>query len=380
MPALIAIKGNGGSTLAMIKLFLAGDVMTGRGIDQILPHPCDPQIFEEHLGSALDYVALAERVHGAIRRPAGFDYIWGDALDELSRRKPHARIVNLETAVTNSRTPEPKGINYRMNPDNIPALTAAGIDCCVLANNHVLDWGEAGLLDTLAAVKGAGVLTAGAGGNLQEALRPSILEVSRTCRVLVFGLGLGSAGIPAHWAAGADRPGVRLLPDLSKETAQALAADVLPRKQPGDIVVLSMHWGSNWGYKTTAPQQAFAHALIDLGACDILHGHSSHHARPVEIYRQKLILYGCGDFINDYEGVPGHEEFRSDLAPMHLPEMHEATGSLSALTIVLFRMRRFRLGRASLREVQWFRSALNSSGEDFAARLALNNDASLSLV
>ncbi|MGO8953052.1 MAG: CapA family protein [Rhodomicrobium sp.] len=364
----------------MIRLFLAGDVMTGRGIDQILPHPCDPQIYEDHLGSALDYVALAERAHGAIQRPASFDYIWGAALEELSQRKPHARIVNLETAVTKSGTPEPKGINYKMNPDNVPVLTAAGIDCCVLSNNHVLDWGEAGLLDTMAAVRGAGIQTTGAGCNLLEASRPAIIEAGRSIRVLVFGIGLESSGIPAHWAAGPDRPGIKLLPDLSKETAQTLASEVLAQRRPGDIIVLSIHWGSNWGYKITAAQEAFAHTVIDLGACDIVHGHSSHHARPIETYRQKLILYGCGDFINDYEGIPGYEKYRGDLAPMYLPEVDEANCTLSALTIVLFRMRLFRLSRASLSDVRWFQSTINSFAGEFAARLSLNRDATLSLV
>ena len=92
------------------------------------------------------------------------------------------------------------------------------------------------------------------------------------------------------------------------------------------------------------------------------------------------ILYGCGDFINDYEGIPGYEEYRGELAPMYLPEVNEAYGTLSALTIVLFRMRRFRLGRASLRDVRWFQSSMNSSGQRFASLLSLNRDASLSLV
>src|SRR5271157_4474766 len=364
----------------MIRLFLAGDVMTGRGIDQILPHPCDPQLYEDHLKSSLGYVALAEDAHGAIQRSARYDYIWGGALEELSRRKPHARIVNLETAVTERGKPEPKGINYRMNPANVRVLTAAGIDCCVLSNNHVLDWGEAGLLDTLAAVKGAGIQTAGAGCNLLEASRPAIIEAGRSIRVVVFGLGLESSGIPGHWAAGADRAGVRLLPDLSQETAQRLASEVLTQKQPGDIVVLSIHWGSNWGYKITAEQQAFAHGVIDLGACDILHGHSSHHARPIEIYRGKLILYGCGDFINDYEGISGYEEFRDDLAAMYLAEVNEADGRLSSLTIAIFQIQRFSLHHASLHDVQWFQSSMNSSGQRFASLLSLNRDASLSLV
>ncbi|HWE18139.1 MAG TPA: CapA family protein, partial [Hyphomicrobiaceae bacterium] len=129
----------------MISLFLAGDVMTGRGIDQVLPHPGDPRLYESYVKSAYDYVELAEAANGPIMRPLAFGDIWGDALAELERRRPDARIVNLETAVTRRTEPEPKGINYKMNPANVGAITAAGIDCCVLANNHVLDWGLAGL-------------------------------------------------------------------------------------------------------------------------------------------------------------------------------------------------------------------------------------------
>src|SRR5512134_2213515 len=99
-----------------ITLFLAGDVMPGRGIDQILPSPCAPRLYERYMHSALDYVQLAERAHGPIARPAGFDYVWGDALDVLAAVAPAARIINLETSITTSEAAEPKGINYRMHP------------------------------------------------------------------------------------------------------------------------------------------------------------------------------------------------------------------------------------------------------------------------
>jgi poly-gamma-glutamate capsule biosynthesis protein CapA/YwtB (metallophosphatase superfamily) len=362
----------------VIKLFLSGDLMTGRGIDQILAYPCAPQIYEAYCKSALDYITLAERVSGPIKSPVGFDYIWGEALDELSRRRPGARIVNLETAVTPSGAPEPKGINYRMNPANIAALTCARLDACVLSNNHVLDWGENGLLDTLEAVRGAGILTAGAGRDLAEASAPAIIQVTPSCRVLVFGLGLDTSGIPPFWAAAQHRPGVNFLRDLSKETAHALASEALSQKRPGDIAVISIHWGSNWGYRIAPEQEDFARALIDLGACDILHGHSSHHARAIEIYRRKLILYGCGDFINDYEGIGGHEEFRGDLLPMYLPELDAATGALETLTIVLFRMRRFSLRRAPGEDVRWFQSRMNDVSAP-AAQLSMAADGSLSL-
>ncbi|MBU1394726.1 MAG: CapA family protein, partial [Gammaproteobacteria bacterium] len=139
-------------------LFLCGDVMTGRGIDQVLPHPGDPVLHEGYVTSAPDYVALAERVNGPIPRPAEFAYVWGDALAEWARIAPDLRIVNLETAVTTRDDwQRGKGIHYRMHPANVPCLTAAGIDCCVLANNHVLDWGYAGLAETLETLRRAGL-------------------------------------------------------------------------------------------------------------------------------------------------------------------------------------------------------------------------------
>jgi hypothetical protein len=107
-----------------VTLFLCGDVMTGRGIDQILPHPGKPQIFEPYMRSAAGYVELAERATGPIRRPVEFTYIWGDALAELERVRPNVRIINLETAVTASEDARPdKGIHYRMHPANISCLT-----------------------------------------------------------------------------------------------------------------------------------------------------------------------------------------------------------------------------------------------------------------
>jgi poly-gamma-glutamate synthesis protein (capsule biosynthesis protein) len=124
---------------ATITLFLAGDVMTGRGIDQTLPFPGDDRLHEDYVDSAVEYVHLAERAHGSIGSPVAFDYIWGEALLELDHRKPDARIVNLETAVTRSTAYEAKGINYKMSPANVPVISAAGFDCCVLANNHVFD-------------------------------------------------------------------------------------------------------------------------------------------------------------------------------------------------------------------------------------------------
>src|SRR5438552_3437803 len=133
-----------------MRLFLCGDVMTGRGIDQVLPNPVDPVLYEPYVRDAREYVELAETLHGPIPRPVPFEYIWGDALKELDRAETDLRIINLETSITTSEEACPKGINYRMHPLNIGCISAGRIDCCGLANNHILDWGYMGLEQTVA--------------------------------------------------------------------------------------------------------------------------------------------------------------------------------------------------------------------------------------
>lgn len=156
----------------MITLFLCGDVMTGRGIDQVLPHPSNPELHEPYVESALEYVAMAETANGRIPKPVDFSHVWGDAAEEIDRATPTARVVNLETSITTSGNYELKGINYRMHPANVACLTAAKIDCCVLANNHVLDWGRSGLAETISTLRRARIQPAGAGRNLTEAWEP----------------------------------------------------------------------------------------------------------------------------------------------------------------------------------------------------------------
>ena len=127
--------------------------MCGRGIDQVLAHPCSSEIYERHVRTAETYVLLAGQANGPISRRNGSSYVWGAARDQLERMQPDARIINLETAVTRSNDRANKGINYRVSPENAECLVAAKIDCCVLANNHVLDWGRAGLLETLTVLR-----------------------------------------------------------------------------------------------------------------------------------------------------------------------------------------------------------------------------------
>src|SRR5205823_7698015 len=178
-------------------LMLTGDVMLGRGIDQILRHSVNPVIYEPYMGAEKDYVTLAEEKSGPIPRMVAPQYVWGDALGLLQMQKPNARIINLETAITVADKPWPgKGIQYRMHPANVDVIKAAAIDCAVLSNNHVLDWGTKGLLETLATLRNAGVKTAGAGTDIKEASAPAIIRVPDG-RVLIYAMAHESRGVPA---------------------------------------------------------------------------------------------------------------------------------------------------------------------------------------
>jgi poly-gamma-glutamate synthesis protein (capsule biosynthesis protein) len=363
----------------MIRLFLAGDIMLGRAIDQILRHPGNPQLYENYLRSAHDYVRLAERVNGPIPRHNDLAYVWGDAIAALKGAKADVGIINLETAVTDAGTPEPKGINYRMNPPNASGLKQLGIDCCVLANNHVLDWGPEGLAQTLDTLQDLAIATAGAGRNAEEAAEPAVLQYENR-RVLVFGFATSDSGVPRHWAAQPDNPGVNYLHALDERMVRSIKSQVSEIKRSGDIAIVSIHWGSNWGYDIPPAHVFFARALIDEALIDIVHGHSSHHAKGWEIHHGKLILYGCGDFLNDYEGISGHEEYRADLALMYLPEVDEnAGGSLTSLTIIPFRIRNFRLNRASPEDAKWLCSTLNNKCRSVRMRLITDPDGVLHL-
>jgi poly-gamma-glutamate synthesis protein (capsule biosynthesis protein) len=364
-----------------VTVSLCGDVMTARGVDQILPRPGAPNLREPFLRSAIEYVKLAERASAPIRRPVAFDYVWGDALAEWQRVRPDVRIANLETAVTARGTAAPnKAIHYRMNPENLPALSRAGFDCLVLANNHTGDFGNAGLEETLATLHGAGIRTAGAGRNDEEAAAPAIMELPGKGRVLVFAWGSVSSGVPSDWSAAKERSGVNFLRDLSEETATLIARQVRAVRQPRDVIVASLHWGDNWSFNILGDERNFAHWLIDVAGIDVVYGHSSHHVKGIEVYRERLILYGCGDFLNDYEGIAGKKEFRTDLGLIYFPTFNLASGKLQRLAMTPTQIRQMRVCRAGEEGTRWLADTLNREGEPLGTRVAHGPDGTLSLI
>jgi poly-gamma-glutamate synthesis protein (capsule biosynthesis protein) len=261
-----------------------------------------------------------------------------------------------------------------MHPDNVRSITAANVDCCVLANNHVIDYGYSGLRETLDSLRQAGIRTAGAGGNLAEASAPAVIDVQGKGRIIVFGIGTETSGIPPRWAATADRPGVNFLEDLSERTAERIVAPARQIKRPGDVVVASIHWGGNWGFEVPGAHVRFAHHLIQ-GGVDVVHGHSSHHVRPIEVFDGRLILYGCGNFLDDYEGIGGYEEFRPDLSLMHFPVLDAASGRLSSLHMTPMQIKKLQARRASRRDAQWLKDTINRESARFGVQVEYEDEA-----
>ena len=363
-----------------LTLLLSGDVMLGRGVDQILPHPGNPTLYEQQVRDARVYVNLAIRANGSIPQPVDWSWPWGEALQLFEDSGCDARIINLETSITTSDDYVPgKAVHYRMNPANSQALTAVRPDVCILANNHVLDFGRRGLLETLHVLSAADLPTAGAGRSLPEAQSPAIIPIRKTeGRILIFAFGSPSSGIPYQWAATDNAPGVHVIPALSDAAADELCRRIRQAQQPGDLTIVSAHWGGNWGYRVAADQIRFAHRLVD-GGVHLVHGHSSHHPRPIEIYRGKLILYGCGDLVDDYEGIRGHDEYRHDLRLLYLPRLNPISGELVELRMAPLQARQMRLHRASHPDAVWLRTVLGKVSRRFGSRIDLGADGMLSL-
>jgi poly-gamma-glutamate synthesis protein (capsule biosynthesis protein) len=168
----------------------------------------------------------------------------------------------------------------------------------------------------------------------------------------VWGIGDRSSGIPRGWAAGDGTPGVWLT---------GADRDLLRRVEGSGPRIVSIHWGENWGYAIPARQQNLARALIDRTGVSIVHGHSSHHPRGMEIYNGGLILYGAGDFINDYEGIGGHERYRPDLTAGYFVDVDEARAHVTRVLAVPFRLRRFHLQRASAADTEWLAETLEAA-------------------
>lgn len=286
--------------------------MLGRLIDQLfLQHvdePSEARIAESFRRSN------AGLTHYEPRTP------WGNTLPLL--HSADLNILNLETSATTHPMKWPdKVFNYRMHPENIAAIQAARINYAGLANNHTLDFCEPGLLETVRTVKKAGIAFAGAGETREEATRPAILKLPSSDQDQDHEIHIWAASDhPRDWAR---VPNFHFI-DYTQKTRDRLK-ELITTSTPTApaLKVFSVHWGPNYSWQPAREIRDLAHFLIDSCGVDIIHGHSSHHVQGVERYKGKLIIYGCGDFVDDYALTP---EYRNDISGIWQVTVEETAG------------------------------------------------------
>jgi poly-gamma-glutamate capsule biosynthesis protein CapA/YwtB (metallophosphatase superfamily) len=320
-------------------LNFTGDVMLGRLVDQLFPQHVTPWTARDSDEARILASFRARHPH---LHHYGAERPWASTLPLF--RSADLNLINLETAATTHDTPWPhKAFNYRMHPANVsPVLRAACIDFVSLANNHTLDFGPEGLVETVRALQGATVAFAGAGETTPEAVRPAVLQLPRPPPATPKGI----AAPPAHAIhvyAAADHPhdwaGVptfnlilhpsspatrrrlhtMLVPDDGRD--DRAAASSRSTAPPPSLKIFSVHWGPNYAWRPDDEIRALAHFLVDECGVDIVHGHSSHHVQGVERYRGGLLLYGCGDLVDDYAINP---TYRNDLGAVWRVRVREA--------------------------------------------------------
>jgi poly-gamma-glutamate synthesis protein (capsule biosynthesis protein) len=258
-----------------IQILIVGDCMLGRGVDQALR-----------------------------RYPPEFP--WGNTLPLF--HGADVRICNLECVLSDRGEPwaeYEKAFHFRSAAKNVAALTTAGVNMVSIANNHVLDYGYEAFDQMLEILNGAGIGHSGAGLNS--------IQASTIVRCQEGGWRLGLLAFTDNeptWEAASQRPGTFYVPTtLQDPRAQNLIRIVRERKDL-DVLIVSAHWGSNWGYTPPEEHVHLAHALIDAGA-DIIFGHSSHVFRGIEFYKNRPILYSTGDFVDDYAVDPNERNDQS---------------------------------------------------------------------
>jgi poly-gamma-glutamate synthesis protein (capsule biosynthesis protein) len=291
-------------TLITIHIWIAGCTMASPSKNGIVAKGKDSLV----IGFTGD-VMLGRLVNEQISTTS-YTYPWGDVLALL--RDTDLNIINLETTLTTSTREVPKVFNYKADPDKVQSLTEARIDVVNLANNHILDFAEEGLLETITVLDSVGIQHVGAGRNKAEAAKPVILKKKN----ITLGI-LGYTDNEPGWEAQEDAPGTNYI-EIGKGSSR-VEKEIEKLKGNVDIVILSIHWGPNMRQRPTKEFHDFAHRTVDTGV-DILHGHSAHIFQGIEIYHKGVIFYDTGDFVDDYYVTPS---LRNDRSFLYLVEVDQ---------------------------------------------------------
>jgi len=310
---------------------LTGDVMLGRLVDETL-----------------------ERVDPA--------YVWGGMLPHL--RSAGLVLVNLECALTARRERwhdqgRYKAFYFRSDPRHVASLREAGVALAVLANNHAMDFGLAGLRDTLSVLDEAAIAHAGAGDDLAAARGPARLRAADV-RVAVVAFG----DHPPEWAAGPATPGIAYLP-IETSSLPAVGEAVGAARAEADLVIVSFHWGPNMLARPSAEFRRFARAVVDAGA-DVFWGHSAHVVQGVEVRDGRVILYDTGDFVDDYAV---DDDLRNDLSALFL--LRIVGGRIRRLDLIPVRIDRMRVDPATGADRELFTRTFVSACAELGTTVAV---------
>ena len=231
---------------------------------------------------------LGRLVNGTITKK-GYTHPWGNLLPLLEQTD--FNIINLENTFTTSIQKLPKVFNFKADPANVESLKQAHINVVNLANNHILDFGNEGLFNTIQALDTTGIKHVGAGKNQKKAKQGVIITKNN----IKIGI-IGYTDNEPDWKAQTNKPGINYVKVGDIATIQQDIKIIRPQV---DILIITIHWGPNMRQRPNQEFINFAHAIIDSGV-DIIHGHSAHIFQGIEIYQDKLIMYDAGDFVDDY--------------------------------------------------------------------------------
>lgn len=260
----------------MVKICFIGDLMLGRYINN------NYSTFMEKL----------EFIKSQSFSNSSLTTIYGNTLNML--QNCDLLVGNLETTITNGNNKYHKVFNYKLDPKYSRALKINKNTFFNLANNHVLDYNVEGLKDTvkyldILGIKHAGVST---NGLLEEAMKHAEFNINGT----KIGI-IGCSDHYSYWKVSVNKPGLNY---IDYDNYNNLLTAIKQVKSKVDILILSIHWGPNYAKGVDPTYKKFAYDVLTAGI-DIIHGHSSHHVKCVKHYKDdKIVMYGMGDFVNDY--------------------------------------------------------------------------------
>jgi poly-gamma-glutamate synthesis protein (capsule biosynthesis protein) len=303
------------------------------------------------------------------RRGRDATAVWGDLLGRL--RGLDGLVVNLECCLSTRGRPwrrTDRPFHFRADPEwAVPALEVAGVDCCTLANNHVLDFEAVALRDTLDHLDDAGIARAGAGRTLADALEPAAIEVGELTVAVV-----SLTDNTPEYAATETTPGTaRVEIDVDDAETRATVRGALDRarERDPDLLVASLHWGPNMVEEPPGSFRAFGRWLVDEGV-DLIHGHSAHVFQGVEVHDGRPILYDTGDFVDDYAV---DERLRNDRSFLFQVETTE-TGDPTRLRLTPTEIADCAVGRADPDAAGWCRERMRERSSAFGTAFERDGD------